>query len=38
MKKLHVEGVATHDGPEPCPRSRKGPREALARGIRRLGY
>ncbi len=38
MKELHVEGVATHDGPEPCGRAREGAAEALDRGTCRRGY
>ena len=33
MKELHVEGAATHSGPEPCGVSRKGRAEALT-GVR----
>src|SRR6516164_586661 len=33
MKESHVEGLATHDGPESCEASRKGSVEAL-RGVR----
>jgi hypothetical protein len=32
MKTLCIEGVATHDGPEPCVGARKGADEALDRG------
>src|SRR5271156_767182 len=33
MKEPHVEGVANHDGPEPCVSAREGDGEALA-GVR----
>ena len=33
MKELHIEGVATHDGPESCVDARKGVGEALT-GVR----
>ena len=33
MKESHVEGLATHDGPESCATSRKGSGEALT-GVR----
>jgi RNA-directed DNA polymerase len=33
MKESHVEGLATHDGPESCGASRKGSGEALT-GVR----
>jgi hypothetical protein len=32
MKELHVEGLATHDGPESCGGSREGTVEAFDRG------
>ena len=32
MKELHVEGVATHDDPEPCIGAREGTGEAWDRG------
>jgi hypothetical protein len=35
MQELHVEGVATHDGPEPCVDVPQGRGEALDRGMRR---
>ena len=35
MKELHVEGVANHDGPEPCVDVPQGRGEALDRGMRR---
>ena len=38
MEELYVEGVATHDGPEPCASGRKAAGEALDRGTCRLGY
>ena len=38
MEELYVEGVATHDGPEPCSSVRKDRGEALARGRCRPGY
>lgn len=38
MKELYVEGLAPHDGPEPCAGVRKGDGEALDRGTCRLGY
>ena len=38
MEELYVEGVATHDGPEPCAGGRKAVGEALDRGTCRLGY
>lgn len=31
MKESHIEGVATHDGPESCARTREGTGEALTR-------
>jgi hypothetical protein len=33
MKESDIEGVATHDGPEPCAGVRKGVGEALAGGV-----
>ena len=33
MQESHVEGVATHDGPESCVRAREGVDEAFDRGI-----
>jgi hypothetical protein len=38
MGELYVEGVATHDGPEPCAVGRKAAGEALDRGTCRPGY
>jgi hypothetical protein len=38
MEELYVEGVATHDGPEPCASGRKAIGEALDRGTCRLGH
>jgi hypothetical protein len=38
MEKLYVEGVAIHDGPEPCAVGRKAAGEALDRGTCKLGY
>jgi hypothetical protein len=38
MEELYVEGVAAHDGPEPCARGREAAGEALDRGPCRLGY
>jgi hypothetical protein len=35
MKTLYVEGVANHDGPEPCVDVPQGRGEALDRGMRR---
>jgi hypothetical protein len=35
MKELYIEGIATHDGPEPCAGARKDVCEALSRGTRR---
>ena len=35
MKELHVEGIANHDGPEPCVDVPQGRGEALDRGMRR---
>src|SRR5215470_3540607 len=35
MEEPYVEGVATHDGPEPCAGAREGAGEALDRGTRR---
>lgn len=32
MKELYIEGIATHDGPEPCAGARKDVSEALSRG------
>jgi hypothetical protein len=32
MKELHVEGLATHDGPESCGGAREGAAEAFDRG------
>ena len=34
MEELYVEGVATHDGPEPCVDDPRGRGEALDRGSR----
>jgi hypothetical protein len=33
MKESDVEGLATHDGPEPCAGAREGVGEALAGGV-----
>jgi len=38
MEEPYVEGVATHDGPEPCADDREGVGEALDRGTCRRGY
>ena len=38
MEELHVEGVATRDGPEPCVDDPRGRGEALDRGTCRPGY
>jgi hypothetical protein len=35
MRTLYIEGVAIHDGPEPCVGARKGVGEALDRGTYR---
>ncbi len=37
MRELHVEGVATHDDPEPCDGTREGVGEAWDRGTCRPG-
>ena len=37
MEELYTEGLATHGGPEPCGRVRKGTAEASARGTCRRG-
>ena len=37
MKESYREGIANHSGPEPCGGGRKAVREALDRGICRLG-
>lgn len=37
MRELHVEGVATHDDPEPCVGTREGAGEAWDRGTCRPG-
>ena len=37
MRELHRKGVANHPDPEPCEGSREAAREALDRGICRLG-
>ena len=38
MGELYIEGVAIHDGPEPCVDAREGAGEALDRGTCRPGY
>ena len=38
MKEPYIEGVAIHDGPEPCADGRKDVGEALDRGTCRRGY
>jgi hypothetical protein len=38
MKEPYIEGVAIHDGPEPCAGAREGVGEALDRGTCRPGY
>ena len=38
MKEPYIEGVAIHDGPEPCAGARKGIGEVLDRGTCRRGY
>jgi len=37
MKELYVEGLATHNGPEPCALAREDESEALDRGMCRPG-
>src|SRR5450755_4092433 len=38
MKTLYIEGVASHDGPEPCVGRPRGRRRSVGRGTRRRGY
>ena len=37
MKTLYVEGLASHDGPEPCVGRPRGRRRSVGRGTRRRG-
>jgi len=37
MKTLYVEGLASHDGPEPCVGRPRGRRRSVGRGMRRRG-
>src|SRR5436189_3302117 len=38
MRTLYVEGLASHDGPEPCVGCPRGRRRSVGRGTRRRGY
>jgi hypothetical protein len=37
MKTLYIEGLANHDGPEPCVGCPRGRRRSVGRGTRRRG-
>jgi len=38
MRALYIEGLASHDGPEPCVGRPRGRRRSVGRGTRRRGY